>query len=126
MTENFGCWLQANPYHGLLFTVGCSFECVKVSGSKTVFQRVCNGGNGDLRSPWLSIVSFTYCVTVTVFYLRCDDTSLHVCLVIGFETIFPYLHCLQLALCHKNWETDFHTPQVLGGAALFDNSAPAV
>ena len=24
------------------------------------------------------------------------------------------------------WETDFYTPQVLGGAALFDNSAPAV
>ena len=24
------------------------------------------------------------------------------------------------------WETDFCTPEVLGGAALFDNSAPAV
>ena len=24
------------------------------------------------------------------------------------------------------WETDFYTPQVLGGAALYDNSAPAV
>ena len=24
------------------------------------------------------------------------------------------------------WETDFYTPHVLGGAALFDNSAPAV
>ena len=24
------------------------------------------------------------------------------------------------------WETDFYTPPVLGGAALFDNSAPAV
>ena len=24
------------------------------------------------------------------------------------------------------WETDFYTPRVLGGAALFDNSAPAV
>ena len=24
------------------------------------------------------------------------------------------------------WETDFHIPPVLGGAALFDNSAPAV
>ena len=23
------------------------------------------------------------------------------------------------------WETDFYTPQVLGGAALFGNSAPA-
>ena len=25
-----------------------------------------------------------------------------------------------------NWETDFYTPQMLGGAVLFDNSAPAV
>ena len=25
-----------------------------------------------------------------------------------------------------HWETDFYTPPVLGGAALFDNSAPAV
>ena len=24
------------------------------------------------------------------------------------------------------WETDFYTPQVLGGAVLFDKSAPAV
>ena len=24
------------------------------------------------------------------------------------------------------WETDFYTPQILGGAALLDNSAPAV
>ena len=24
------------------------------------------------------------------------------------------------------WETDFYTPPVLGGAALFDNSVPAV
>ena len=24
------------------------------------------------------------------------------------------------------WETDFYTPPVLGGAALFENSAPAV
>ena len=27
---------------------------------------------------------------------------------------------------HPFWETDFHTPPVLGAAALFDNSAPAV
>ena len=27
---------------------------------------------------------------------------------------------------HKEWETDFYTPPVLGGGALFDNSAPAV
>ena len=26
----------------------------------------------------------------------------------------------------KFWEADFYTPQVLGGAASFDNSAPAV
>ena len=26
----------------------------------------------------------------------------------------------------RQWETDFYTPPVLGGAALFDNSAPAV
>ena len=26
----------------------------------------------------------------------------------------------------QSWETDFYTPPVLGGAALFDNSAPAV
>ena len=26
----------------------------------------------------------------------------------------------------QKWEIDFYTPQVLGGAALFDNSAPAV
>ena len=26
----------------------------------------------------------------------------------------------------ENWETDFHTPQVLGGTAFFDNSGPAV
>ena len=30
---------------------------------------------------------------------------------------------IQLVL---RWETDFYTPPVLGGAALFDNSAPAV
>ena len=27
---------------------------------------------------------------------------------------------------HTRGETDFYTPQLLGGAALFDNSAPAV
>ena len=27
---------------------------------------------------------------------------------------------------HIPWETDFYAPQVLGGAALFDNSAPAM
>ena len=26
----------------------------------------------------------------------------------------------------NDWETDFYTPPVLGGAALFDNSAPAL
>ena len=26
----------------------------------------------------------------------------------------------------REWETDFYTPPVLGGAALFDNSAAAV
>ena len=26
----------------------------------------------------------------------------------------------------RRWETDFYTPPVLGGAALFDNSAPAM
>ena len=26
----------------------------------------------------------------------------------------------------KVWETDFYTPPVLGGAALLENSAPAV
>ena len=30
------------------------------------------------------------------------------------------------ALCDFKWETDFYTPPVLRGAALFDNSAPAV
>ena len=31
-----------NPYHGLLSTVSCSFECVKVSGTKTIFSKVVN------------------------------------------------------------------------------------
>ena len=31
-------------------------------------------------------------------------------------------HCYHLVV----WETDFYTPRMLGGAALFDNSAPAV
>ena len=31
-------------------------------------------------------------------------------------------------MCFQNklWETDFYTPQVLGGTAILDNSAPAV
>ena len=37
------------------------------------------------------------------------------------DDVFPAWPCLQIL-----WETDFYTPPVLGGAALFDNSAPAV
>ena len=31
-----------------------------------------------------------------------------------------------LLIFELQWETDFYTPPVLGGAALFDNSAAAV
>ena len=31
-----------------------------------------------------------------------------------------------MAKSQSIWETEFYTPQVLGGAALFDNSAGAV
>ena len=34
--------------------------------------------------------------------------------------------CFSLSPNKVPWETDFYTPPVLGGAALFDNSAPAV
>ena len=34
--------------------------------------------------------------------------------------------CDTLCATACSWETDFSTPPVLGGAALFDNPAPAV
>ena len=40
--------------------------------------------------------------------------------------VYVCMYTVSVYVCKCIWETDFYTPQVLGGAALFDNSAPAV
>ena len=45
--RNFGCWLQATLVMDCCLLFAVPFECVKVSGTTTVFSNVPNGRAGQ-------------------------------------------------------------------------------